>query len=217
MPFGTEMLIGRANETNFVNSKFSCKDAVALSAPFTSVCSKFLGLFYGGLSVLSTNHLTNIFSRLYCKLQELKNENLWIQKRQQKQHLSCFLREARFNIQGHRYPRKKNKHTDIPHSAARLHFIETVSQRLRSFTTLRNDTKKVAPRAASLQLFIKKVTACCNWMRTLIVEEFVKEQSYCSNNSTTSLGFSVKWNLFISLPFYSDQDNFKSSNSILVT
>lgn len=72
MPFGTVMLIGRANETNFVNSKFSCKDAVALSAPFTSVCSKLLGLFYGGLSVLSTNHLTSIFSRLYCKLQELK-------------------------------------------------------------------------------------------------------------------------------------------------
>lgn len=66
------MLIGRANETNFVNSKFSCKDAVVLSAPFTSVCSKLLGLFYGGLSVLSTNHLTSIFSCLYCKSQELK-------------------------------------------------------------------------------------------------------------------------------------------------
>ena len=72
MPFGTQMLIGRANETNFVNSKFSCKDTVAVSAPFTSVFSKLLGLFYGGLSVLSTNHLTSIFSRLYCKLQELK-------------------------------------------------------------------------------------------------------------------------------------------------
>lgn len=71
-PFGTEMLIGRANETNFVNSKFRCKAAVPLSAPFTSVCSKLLGLFYGGLSVLSTNHLTSIFSRLYCKSQELK-------------------------------------------------------------------------------------------------------------------------------------------------
>lgn len=76
MPFGTEMLIGRANETNFVNSKFSCKDAVVLSAPFTSVCSKLLGLFYGGLSVLSTHHLTSMFSRLYCKSQELKNEKL---------------------------------------------------------------------------------------------------------------------------------------------
>ena len=71
-PFGTEMLIGRANETNFVNSKFRCKAAVPLSAPFTSVCSKLLGLFYGGLSVLSINHLTSIFSRLYCKSQELK-------------------------------------------------------------------------------------------------------------------------------------------------
>lgn len=129
MTFGTEMLIGRANETNFVNSKFSCKDAVALSAPFTSVCSKLLGLFYGGLSVLSTNHLTSIFSRLYCKSQELK-------KRQQKQHLSYFLREARFNIQGHRYPRKKNKRTDIPLSGSPSLHRNSVLQRLRSFTTI---------------------------------------------------------------------------------
>lgn len=210
------MLIGRANETNFVNSKFSCKDTVALSAPFTSVWSKLLGLFYGGLSVLSTNHLTSIFSRLYCKLQELKNEKLWIHKRLQKQHLSCFLREARFNSQGHRYPRKKNKHTDIPLSGSPLLHRNCVTEAPRLCYHC-GMTEKVAPRAASLQLFIKKVTAFCNCMRTVILDEFVKEQSYYSNDSTTSLGLSVKWNLFILLPCYSDQDNFKSSDSILFT
>lgn len=109
--------------------------------------------------------------------------------------------------------------TNVPiyHSAARLHFIETVLQRLRSFTTIAEWDWKSSTSCSLPTAFYKKVTACCNWMRTLIVEEFMKEQSYCSNNSTTSLGLSVKWNLCISLPFYSDHDNFKSSNSILVT
>ena len=59
------MLIGRINETNVVNSKFSRKDTVALSAPFT-FCGKFLGLFDSGLSVLRTNHLTSSFNFVAC-------------------------------------------------------------------------------------------------------------------------------------------------------